>query len=188
MAKLSVGDKMPNFVFNTAYETNKSVEEVIQAKKRTVFWVLRYIGCPPCRLDVQELADAYREFLDLDSQIYVVMQSEPASVREDLQDTKLPFDIICDTDMAIYKSLEIPATASREERMPADPEDIAKFEAKKRKATEAGIAHGKYEGNENQLPALFVVERDGTVSYAHYAKNSIDMPTVEEMLQVIKAL
>jgi len=33
---------------------------------------------------------------------------------------------------------------------------------------------------------LFVVDQDGTVSYAHYAKNSIDMPTVDEMLEVIK--
>ncbi len=186
MSKLSVGDKMPNFVFNTAYENSKTVEEVLRQKSKTVFWVLRYIGCTTCRYDVHVMSTRYQEFLDLDTQIYVVMQSEPINVREDLKDIKLPFDIICDTGMDIYKSLEIHAAACKEDRMPTDPSDIAKLEEKKKKVQESGIVHGKYEGNEQQLPALFVVERDSTVSYSHYAKNSIDMPTVDEMLNIIK--
>lgn len=72
--------------------------------------------------------------------------------------------------------------------MPTLPEDIAKLEAKKQKIKEAGFVHGKYEGNEQQLPAMFVVDPDGSVVYAHYAKNSIDMPTVEEMLRILDGL
>lgn len=186
MATLSVGNKMPDFIFNTAYDNNITVKNVLQKKKRTIFWVLRYIGCPTCRLDIHLIANRYQEFLELDTQVYVVMQSEPISVREDLKNVTLPFNIICDADMEIYKALQIPATSSREQRMPTDPADIARWEDKLKNVQEAGFAHGKYEGNEQQLPALFVVEHDGTVSYAHYAKNSIDMPTVDEMLEVIK--
>lgn len=83
--KLSIGDKMPNFVFDTAYEKGKTVEEILKAKKRTVFWVLRYIGCTTCRYDIHVIATRYREFLQLDTQVYVVMQSEPAIVREELK-------------------------------------------------------------------------------------------------------
>ena len=188
MAKLVVGDKMPNFIFNTAYESNKTVEKVIKEKKRTVFWVLRYIGCTTCRYDVHVMASRYQKFLDLDTQIYVVMQSEPANVREDLKDAKLPFDIICDPAMEIYRSLEIRPAASQQDRLPTALAEIAKLEEKKKKVAEAGFVHGKYEGDEQQLPALFVVECDGTVSFAHYAKNSIDMPTVDEMLKVLREL
>lgn len=188
MAKLSVGDKMPNFVFNTAYENGKTVKGVLSHKKKTIFWVLRYIGCTTCRYDVHVMAARYQDFLNLDAQIYVVMQSEPVNVREDLKETPLPFEIICDTRMEIYQALEIHATACKEDRMPTDPVEIAKLEEKKKKIKELGIVHGKYEGNEQQLPALFVVEQDGTVSYAHYAKNSIDMPTVDEMLGIIKEM
>lgn len=188
MAKLSLGDKMPNFTFDTAYETGKTVKEVIQNKKNTIFWVLRYIGCPTCRYDVHMMAERYQEFLALDTQILVVMQSEPAVVREDLKDTKLPFAIICDSKMEFYQSLQIPATACKEDRMPTDPAGIEKLEEKRKKVKEAGFVHGKYEGNEQQLPALFVVRQDGTTVYVHYAQNSIDMPTVDEMLKIIKAL
>lgn len=186
MAKLQVGNQMPNFTFNTAYETGKTVEVALKGKSKTIFWVLRYIGCTSCRYDVHMLAERYQEFLALDTQIYVVMQSEAAIVREDLKDSKLPFDIICDTDMEIYRSLEIMAAACKEDRMPVDPKEIAKLEEKKKKIKEAGFVHGKYEGNEQQLPALFMVDPHSTVIYAHYAQNSIDMPSVEEMLAIIK--
>lgn len=89
--------------------------------------------------------------------------------------------------MTFYNALEIPATATKEERMPTDPGDIAKLEEKMKKVTEGGFVHGRYEGNEQQLPALFVVER-GKVSYSHYAKNSIDMPTVGEMLEMLQGM
>lgn len=188
MPKLSVGDKMPNFKFNTAYHSDLTIEDILPKKQRTIFWVLRYIGCTTCRYDVHMLASNYQKFLDLDSQIYVVMQSEPANVREYLAEQALPFEIICDSKQEIYQTLVIPATATREERQPTEESDLAKLADKMAKLKAGGFVHGKYEGNEQQLPALFVVEQDGTVSYAHYAKNSIDMPSVDEMLQTLHSM
>ena len=53
------------------------------------------------------------------------------------------------------------------------------------KAAALGFSHGDYEGNEQQLPAMFIVEEDGTVSFAHYAKGIMDMPTVDELLEIL---
>ncbi len=187
MAKLQVGDKMPSFTFQTESQSGLTTESVLRGG-RTVFWVLRYIGCTTCRYDVHQIAARYGDFQKRGVQVYVVMQSDPAVVREDLKESPLPYHIICDQDQVIYHTLEIPATATKEERMPTSPEDLAKWEAKKQKVKEAGFVHGKYEGNEQQLPALFVVDPDGCVIYSHYAKNSIDMPTVEEMLGILDGL
>ena len=187
MAKLHVGDKMPFFTFQTESQSGLTTESVLR-NGRTVFWVLRYIGCTTCRYDIHQIATYYEEFQKRGVQVYVVMQSDPAVVLEDLKDSPLPYHIICDQSQMIYQTLEIPATATKEERMPTLPEDIAKLEAKKQKIKEAGFVHGKYEGNEQQLPAMFVVDPDGSVVYAHYAKNSIDMPTVEEMLRILDGL
>ncbi|MCE5196578.1 MAG: redoxin domain-containing protein [Negativicutes bacterium] len=188
MPKLAVGDKMPNFTFNTAYHSGLTIAEILPKQQRTVFWVLRYIGCTTCRYDLHQLAGNYQKFLDLDSQIYVVMQSEPANVREYLAEHALPFEIICDSKQEIYQTLMIPATATREERQPTEAADLAKLADKMAKLKAGGFVHGKYEGNEQQLPALFVVEQNGTVSYAHYAKNSIDMPEVEAILELLRSM
>ncbi|MBQ1237961.1 MAG: AhpC/TSA family protein [Oscillospiraceae bacterium] len=187
MAKLFVGDKMPNFTFQTESETGVTTEKVLQ-DGRTVFWVLRYIGCTTCRWDVHQISLNYDKFKEKGVQVYVVMQSDPAVVREDLKDSPIPFHIICDQDQEIYKTLEIRATETREERQPKTPEDIAKWQAKIEKVRASGFVHGKYEGNEQQLPAMFVVDPDGTVIYAHYAENSIDMPSVDEMLEILDGL
>lgn len=184
MSRLSVGEKMPNFTFNTAYEQGKTVGDMVSQRK-TVFWVLRYIGCTSCRYDVHDISQRYSEFLQKGVQVAVVMQSEPAVARESIGEARLPFDIICDTDMEIYKALEILPASSMEELLGNDPAFIAKFEEKRKKIKESGFTHGKYEGDEQQLPALFIVNTDRRIEYAHYAKSIADMPTVDELLAIL---
>ena len=57
--------------------------------------------------------------------------------------------------------------------------------AKGEKAAACGFSHGDYEGNEQQLPAMFIVDEDGTVLYAHYARSIMDMPSVDEVLAML---
>lgn len=52
-------------------------------------------------------------------------------------------------------------------------------------AREAGFVHGDYEGNEMQLPAMFIVNEDGIIEYVRYAKNIMDMPKIDEVLAML---
>ena len=54
MAKLSAGDRLPSFTFNTHLRDSLDSLSVLSGK--TVFWVLRYIGCTVCRYDVHLIA------------------------------------------------------------------------------------------------------------------------------------
>lgn len=183
--KLSKGDIFPDFIFDTDREVGLSVHQVVQKAERTIFWVLRYIGCTTCRYDIQVLAQSYDRIKDKKAQVFVVMQSSVQSVQEDLKDSPLPFPIVCDHKQIIYGDLEIPATETREERLPKTEADVAKLQRKKAAIERAGITHGRYEGNEQQLPAMFITDSKGTVTYAHYGTNMVDMPTVEEVLDLI---
>jgi hypothetical protein len=49
----------------------------------------------------------------------------------------------------------------------------------------AGYKHGKYEGNEQQLPALFLIDTDLSLLYVKYAKNLGDLPSMEEMATIL---
>ena len=174
MAKLNVGDKMPNFTFNTQKRDGVTIEEAVKGKKKTVFWVLRYIGCTVCRYDVHVLSQRYQEFLDKDAQVFVVMQSDPEVVRKDLEGSPIPvpLEIICDTDMNIYKTLEIGVWGER-------------LQAKGAAAAAAGFSHGQYEGLEEQLPAMFITDDQGVVTYAHYGKDIMDMPVADDVLAML---
>ena len=58
MAKLKTGDKFTNYtvdsVFGTDIVRSTTIEKIMDGKP-TMFWFQRYIGCPPCRLDVHLL-------------------------------------------------------------------------------------------------------------------------------------
>ena len=95
------------------------------------------------------------------------------------------YDVIVDVSFhleKIYNTLEVYPAESREQLV---GEDMDKLKAKGAAAREAGFAHGDYEGNELQLPALFITDKEGTVKYAHYGKNIVDMPTVDELIEML---
>ncbi len=87
-----------------------------------------------------------------------------------------------DPEQKIYQLLEIRPASSREEMIEGV---LDRLKEKGAKARAAGFSHGDYEGNEQQLPAMFIVNEDGIVEYANYAKNIMDMPTVDEVLNIL---
>lgn len=180
MAKLTVNQTIPNFKFNTAYQNDQQLHDILKGK--TVFWVIRYIGCTVCRYDVHELARQYEMIKTKGAQVYVVMQSDQDHVKQDLDQVELPFDIICDDNLAIYKALEINPAADMAE-LAGDKMD--QLQEKAAKAKECGFVHGDYEGDELQLPALFIVDQNGRVEHAHYGRNIVDMPTVAQLIEML---
>ncbi|MBR2668316.1 MAG: redoxin domain-containing protein [Solobacterium sp.] len=183
MTKLNQGEKFPNLQFDTADKQGLQVYDILKGK--TVFWVLRYIGCPTCRLDVHQLAQRYTEIQDAGAQIYVVMQSDPEHIHKDLAKTNtvLPFEIICDPKQIFYSTLSVEPAKST---LKLAGSGIMKLLKRGKEARQAGFSHGDYEGNELQLPACFIVGEDGTAEYVHYARNIADMPTIDELLGILK--
>ena len=186
MAKIKAGDKFTNYTVDSVYGTDiirgTTIEKIMDGKP-TMFWFQRYIGCPPCRLDVHLLVMNHEKFLEKGVNIVVVMQSQPEIVLRDMVDKTLPFHLICDPEEKLYKDLEI-GDMSKD----LSEEDMKKLGMKKElmAAEPEKYAHGDYEGNERQAPAFFYLDKDMTVIEAHYAKTIADMPLAEEALVKIK--
>ena len=182
MNRLKAGDRFPEFTVNTAFESDVNLNELMRGK-RTLLRVLRYVGCPTCRIDMHVLAEAYARFEERNAQIIVVLQSDQKHLQDALSMESLPFTIISDPEETIYHALDIPAASDKEAfRGGADQTAWA---AKRKAADDAGYAHGDSEGNELQLPAMFVIEPDGFISYAHYAESCADLPMAEESLKIL---
>ena len=183
MSRIQIGEKLPDFTVDTQNQNNVTLHGLLKGK--TVLRVLRYIGCPSCRVDVHEIAVRYEEFTKRGAQVLVVMQSTQKNLTDALAGEELPLSIVCDPDMAIYKALAIPVAANKEElRGP----DVAAMLAIRDKVQALGYAHGLYEGDELQLPAMFIADQDGTVRYAHYATAIPDMPSVDEVLAILDGM
>lgn len=178
--KLELNEQMPNFLFDTPYEKQIKLKSKIKNKK-TMILFLRYYGCTLCQLDLMELKENYDRIKNTQGDILVVLQSDPDVLLEEMnKNGEFPFDIICDPQQRLYEEFEIlPATSKLK---------LANGNVVKKiiKANKRGISHGKYEGNELQLPATFVVDDNLKLLYAHYGTNAADIPTIDEIEELLK--
>lgn len=181
MAKVSVGQKLPDFPFDTPFETGRTLAETAKRTAgKTALVFLRYYGCTLCKYDIHQFAVRHDRIAAAGGQMLVVLQSDPKKLAEQLKPGDLPFDIVCDPTQGLYKEFDI-APAESQIKM-ADAATVGKVA----KATLAGFKHGEYEGNELQLPAVFVVDPERNVTYAHYGKSVSDVPTPEELAELLR--
>jgi peroxiredoxin len=187
MAKLEKGSIFPDMTVDAVLGRDVIEGTTISALrggKPTMFWFLRYMGCTPCRLDVHLLTQKKPEFDRKGVNIMIVMQSRPEIVLRDMIDKSMAFPLICDPDQEIYRLLEI-GSRKPDWKSEMTEENQAKMDYKKGLIAQLGIKHGEYEGNEEQRPAWFYVDSDGTVLEAHYGKYTYDMPLADEALAKI---
>lgn len=92
-----------------------------------------------------------------------------------MKEEDLPFDIICDPDQELYRLFEVKPAGSKEELV--DEKSREKILA----AKAAGFSHGKYEGEELRLPAVFITDRQRKLVYVHYGRSVGDIPQPEEL-------
>ncbi|WP_462411532.1 peroxiredoxin-like family protein [Neobacillus sp. Marseille-QA0830] len=178
MAKLMVNDKMPNFEVDTVFKRNIQLSDLATAD-RTILLFLRYEGCTLCRFDMRNLNKEYHKIEAAGAKAFVVLQSDPDKLAQQITSDTHPYDIICDPDQTLYKELDIRPANSQQEMI--GPDTMEKL----KKVQESGLVHGDYEGNEMQLPAAFIIDKNMTVLYEHYATNITDMPSVDELANLL---
>ncbi len=157
--------KAPDFEYDTPYEKNKNFYKTLEQNDKTYLIFLRYYGCTICQYELLQLKESYDEFKKKGITPIVVMQSERKLVNEALKDKGLPFEIICDPNQKLYELYSVKAAINMEDLLtPLVLDKIGK-------ATQMGIVHGKYEGNEYQLPASFLIGNNGNVIFSKYSKS-----------------
>ncbi len=177
---LKTGERMPDFTFDTPFETGRSLGETVKrVKGRTGIVFLRYYGCTLCQYDIHRYAAGYGAIGDSQGQLLIVLQSDRERLGRQLERNGLPFDLICDPKGELYRRFEIRAAASREELL--GPGTMEKLQS----ARAAGFSHGDYEGEELQLPAAFVVDGELQIRYAHYGRTADDLPDAQELAEIL---
>lgn len=76
-ARLTVGEVMPNFTYDTPFATGLTLSDTVQKTPKTALLFLRYYGCTLCQYDIHQLAENYHQITDVGGQVIVVLQSDP---------------------------------------------------------------------------------------------------------------
>ncbi len=181
MPRLSVGDRMPDFFFDTPFEAGRTLAQTAaRVRGKTALVFLRYYGCPLCQYDMHRYAEAHEQLTAGGGQMLVALQSAPEQLAGQLQPGQLPYEIICDPQQALYRQLAIAPAASQKEL--AGLGTLFKLA----KARAAGYRHGAYEGEELQLPAVFVLDRALQLTAVHYGARVDDLPGPKELAGLLR--
>ncbi len=175
--RLKKGDLFPSFTYINQNREVCNIEDIYVKFDNTVVLFLRYYGCSVCQLDLLEYKDRYNELKSKNAEVVIVLQSTPESL--DKQAGEFPYQIICDSEMELYKKFEIKPAKSTFGML------SLKLFSRLKKVKALGLEHGDYEGDEKQLPAMFIINRQGDVAFSKYAKSLTDYPTFDELLEKI---
>lgn len=171
---ITVGMRAPDHTFNTPWEKDIRLSDLAK-DKRTFLIFLRYMGCPLCQMKISRLKKDWERFREANLNVVVVLQSEPENITSQVNREEIPFHIACDPDETFFHLYGVmPGSIFRY----ATPSVIKKaMQAKK-----MGFSHGKSEGKEMQLPAVFLIGKDMKVEYAYYGGNVGDVPENDDLL------
>jgi peroxiredoxin len=168
-ARLRVGDKAPDFKFETPWERGGGFYEAA-GNKPAVLVFLRYLGCPICQIDMANLKGEIGLIEQKKAKLFVILQSSPDVVASATKKEDWPLTIICDLKGDLFQLYHVEPGGIIKYLHPAGL--IAAI-----KATLQGYRHGKFEGHETQVPAVFIVSPDKVVKYAHYGRHISDIPS-----------
>ena len=174
--------KALDFQYQTAYEEGKQFSDKVREADKTVLIFSRYLGCPFCQLDLLEYCAEYHRFREKNAQIVLVLQSSPETLRQQTLIEQIPFEVVCDPKGVLYQLYDVNATSSPLAMI--NPFD-RKLWKKAASLLKQHLKHGAYEGNEQQLPALFLVSHNMDLFHSHYAKSISDLPSVDQIIKLL---
>lgn len=178
MERRKVGEKLENFTFDTPFVKEQNLY-TLSKEKNIALLFLRYYGCTICQVDIHKYIAQYPLFKEKDTEVFVVLQSDPSLIAEQTKKEEVPFVIICDPEQKLYKEFAIEPAKSKLGL-------VSKQTLKKMKESKKlGFVHGAYEGNELQLPAVFLADKEKTITFAHYGKSAGDVLEPQELLAKI---
>ena len=85
------GMRMFDFTYDTPWLTGRRFYEQAGGRK-CILMFLRYIGCSTCNLEMLTLRRDYMRFQAKKVKLFVVLQSEPATLRDYWDENFFPFD------------------------------------------------------------------------------------------------
>lgn len=178
--RLAPGMCAPDFSFDTPWEAGIGFDDALGAGPAVLFF-LRYAGCPLCRMRVAGIHRDSRKWWDMGATTFVVLQSRPESVAALVAKEDASFVPVCDSQGAIFDLYGVDSGGLHQYLAPS----VLK---KALAAMGRGYRHGKREGRELQLPALFVLQGDRRIRLAHYGKNIDDLPGNEIITGCLAAI
>jgi thioredoxin-dependent peroxiredoxin len=179
--KLKEKDKAPDFRMISAQEDTINLENL---KGKTVLLAFfRFAGCPVCNFRMHELMENYESLKAKNIEVIAVFESGNETLKTYLSDNPIPFPVISDSALALYKKYSTDKSLFKVMRTMFKKKP--KSEMKKGETLFKGKKY-KQDGSMTRIPADFIIDEKGIIKIAHYGKFIGDHIPLETLIEIKK--
>ena len=177
---LKIGSFAPGFEFEDQKGKKFRFPENFKGKWLALFF-LRHLGCPLCQEKINELKKSQPKYKAEGIELFVVVQSTLNRVKQYSQRKGIDFYLIGDYERKLYELYQVSKGGISALLSPRVM--VASI-----RATLKGNFHGKFEGDELQKPAVFIIDPEGKIAYLEYGKDIASIITEQKFFEIIKSL
>ncbi len=170
--RLLVGDKLPNFRYDTPLTADNELYETIGSQCATILF-LRDSDCLFTAYHLEHLRRNHRYFKSGNRKLICVVQGKP---EEFCGYNHFDFPLICDAESVLYRAFDLPKAMFA----------LSLLSIEALRIIEGAKKHSiKFERSlkENvQLPVTILVNQDKTIEYIYKSQSLTDIPSLLTLL------
>ena len=176
--QISIGDPAPDMTLPDDHNQPTRLSDLWQRHPIALVFV-RHSGCTFCRTQAAELREAYPAIQAAGGEVVLVTMDGPATLPALKAQLELPFPCLSDPGQAGYRAFQCPRGSLW---AVAGPPMWGR-------AIKSLFANGMgwVRGDTMQLPGSFVIDRSGTIRFAHRSQTSADWPPTDELIRSVAA-
>jgi peroxiredoxin len=166
---LTVNSVAPDF---TAKDQNgKTINLKSELKKNEVV-VVFYRGewCPFCNKELKALEDSLQWIRSKGAIVLAISPEKSENISKTIEKTKASYSILHDEGLKIMKSYDV--------AFQVDSLTLTKYKAY---GIDFTAANGKSNGNNLPVPAVYVINKKGQITYRHFDPDYRKRPTIKEI-------
>ena len=174
---LFINSKAPDFKAKDQ-NGNEIVLKDLRKKGPVIIIFYRGYWCPYCNKELQKLEDSLQAIRDKGAQLIAITPEKPEGIAKTIEKTKVSYSIISDEDLKIMKSYRV--------AFQVDDKALARYKM----ANIDLAANNGHKPGEVYLPvpAVYIINKDGEVSYRFFDADYKNQASVNEILKNLVGL
>jgi peroxiredoxin len=172
---VKVGTKVADFAVNTHLGKPVTLKELL-AQGRTMVVFYRGGWCPYCNVQIHALTEAWPAFQQRKVTPVLISVDRPDASSLAQRRYEIPFPVLSDPDLHAHQAFKVV--------LDVDAATVKKYQG-------YGIDLEQWSGRDHHkiaVAAVFLLDSDGVVQWAHASKDFKTRPSPEQLLAVIDGL
>ena len=167
---LKVNDRAPDFTAKDQSGKSIHLKSVLE-KKSVVLVFYRGQWCPFCNKELKTLEDSLQQITGKGAIVLAVSPEKQENIAKTIEKTKATYSILYDEGLKIMKSYDV--------AFALDSLTITKY---KTYGIDFSAANGTANGANLPVPAVYVIDKKGKITYRHFDPDYRKRASVKEIV------